>query len=116
MESMKTVALSNLFFLIFIIFWILHKRPFWLFTDLAVTFLGLWSIWIGSLVSQKLSLLKQAYELYQEEKKIESEVDPKLDETSYLLQHPANALRLKQAFNEYKAGQCVNIDLYEGSI
>lgn len=113
MESMKAVALSNLFFLIFIIFWILPMRPFWLFTDLAVTFLGLCSIWIGSLVSQKLSLLKQAYELYQEEKKIESEVDPERDETEYLLQHPANAIRLRQALNEYKAGQCVSIDLDE---
>ncbi|MEN8220383.1 MAG: hypothetical protein ABFS56_29360, partial [Pseudomonadota bacterium] len=81
METMKTVALSNLFFLIFIIFWILPMRPFWLFTDLAVTFFGLLSIWIGSLVSQKLSLLKQAYELYQEEKEIESEIDPEQDET-----------------------------------
>jgi uncharacterized protein YxjI len=31
------------------------------------------------LVSQKLSLLKQAFELYQEEKEIESEIDPEQD-------------------------------------
>ncbi len=79
METLKTVAFSNLFFLIFIIFWILPMRPFWLFTDLAVIFFGLLSIWIGSLVSQKLSLLKQAFELYQEEKEIESEIDPEQD-------------------------------------
>jgi hypothetical protein len=79
METLKTVAFSNLFFLIFIIFWILPMRPFWLFTDLAVIFFGLLSIWIGFLVSQKLSLLKQAFELYQEEKEIESEIDPEQD-------------------------------------
>jgi len=79
METLKTVAFSNLFFLIFIIFWILPMRPFWLFTDLAVIFFGVLSIWIGFLVSQKLSLLKQAFELYQEEKEIESEIDPEQD-------------------------------------
>jgi hypothetical protein len=67
-EALKIVVLTNLLFLTFIIFWILPMRPFWLFTDLAVTFFGLLSIWIGSLASKKLSVLKQAYELYREEK------------------------------------------------
>jgi len=113
METLKTVAVANLFFLIFIIFWILPLRPFWLFTDLAVIFLGLLSIWVCSVASNKFSLLKQAYELYQEEKQIESDSDPELDETEYLLQHSANASRLRRAIKEYQAGQCVSIDLDE---
>lgn len=111
METLKTVALANLFFLTFIIFWILPLRPFWLFTDLAVTFFGLLSIWVGSVASKKFSLLKQAYELYQEEQQMASEIDPELDETEYLLRLPANASRLRRAIKEYEAGQCISIDL-----
>lgn len=113
MATMKAVTLAILFFLIFIIFWILPLRPFGLFTDLATLFTGFGSLWIGNRAFKQLHLLQQAYQLYQEEKEIEAEIDPHQDETAYLLRSPANAERLRRALREYETGQHIRIDLDE---